>query len=148
MTWDQVFLTVWAIGILVTWPPLLWVSYRSRITRGEPIVPHAPLHALFCERRASGRAVGTIFGRASNCLQVSVADEELWITPVFPFNMIAPYGFMGLEWRVPKNSVEARAERGWLGNNVTLQVSGSSGRPHVIELRLKSPDAFITALRA
>jgi len=109
--WTKVFLVVWVAGVLVTWPPWIWFSIRSRRVRDEPLVPRPPANAEFCERGASGTARGNIFGSAHNCLQVSVTGGELWITPTFPLNLIAPYGLMGLEHRTPR-AVSSLAESG------------------------------------
>jgi len=65
---------------------------------------------------------------------VAVTGDELWITPTFPFNMIAPHGFMGLE-------------KTWLGSVVVLQLPAPNGDIRTIELKLKSPDAFLNALQ-
>jgi hypothetical protein len=147
--WANVFFIVWLVVLLITWPPWFWFSVQSRRTRGEPLVPMPPAGASFCERGASGRARGNIFGNAHNCLQVAITDDELWITPTFPFNLIAPYGLMGLEYRTPKSRV-SRAERraSWLGTSVVLDIlQPTEGKAHTVELRLKSPDAFLAALR-
>ena len=147
--WTKVFLVVWSAGVLMTWPPWIWFSIHSRRVRDEPLVPRPPSNAEFCERGASGTVRGNIFGNASNCLQVSVTGGELWITPTFPFNLIAPYGVMGLEYRTPKSQVAVvELESGWLGTSVLIDIrQPGKGKTSNIKLRLRSPDAFLAALR-
>jgi hypothetical protein len=88
-------------------------------------------------------------GNAHNCLQVAVTGGELWITPTFPFNLIAPYGFMGLERRTPTTMVtRAELQRGWLGASILLDIQEpEKAKPSTVELRLKAPEAFLSALR-
>jgi hypothetical protein len=145
-----IFLIVWLVGIFVIWPPWFWLSYRSRRTRGEPLIPRAPANALFCERSASGRAQGNILGSARNCLMVSIAGDELWITPTFPFNSIAPYGVMGLEYRVSRSRVvRAEARKNWIGSLVVIEIAPLGGaKSRTLELKLKDPEAFLKALRS
>lgn len=147
--WAKVFIVVWVAGALTIWPLWIWYSIHSHRVRGEPLVPRPPAGAQFCERGASATVRGAIFGRARNCLQVSVAGGELWITPTFPFNLVAPYGFMGLDYRTPRSEV-TRAERrsGWLGDQVLLDIrQPETGETRTLKLRLRSPDAFLAALR-
>src|SRR4051812_39639542 len=99
------FFVAWLAVVILTGPPWFWFTIRSRKIRNEPLIPRRPADAKYFERSASGRASGNIFARAANCLIVAVAEEGLWITPRFPFNLIAPYGFMGLEYRLPKSAI-------------------------------------------
>jgi len=79
---------------------------------------------------------------------VAVTGDELWITPTFPFNMIAPHGFMGLEYRTARShAVIVKTEKTWLGSVVVLQLPAPNGDIRTIELKLKSPDAFLNALQ-
>ncbi len=146
---EEIFLAVWLAGMLLTWPPLIWFSINSRRVRGEPLIPRAPVEAAFCERRASGLAHGTLFGRASNCLMVAITGDELWITPIFPFNLIAPYGFMGLEYRMSRRQVSFVETRDtMLGASVVIEIPRPGARPRRVELRLKDRNAFLAALRS
>lgn len=112
------------------------------------MVPRAPVGAAFCERRASGQAVGNVFGNASNCLMVAVTGDQLWITPTFPFNMIAPYGLMGLEYRVPRMQVVcAEARKTWLGSRVEIEIARPGQPARTLRLLLKDPEAFLAALK-
>ena len=104
MSNPDLFLIVWLIGVLLVWPPRFWVSVRSRRVRGEPIIPRPPANASFCERRASGSLKNTL-GGARNCQMVCVVGDSLWITPTFPFNMIAPYGLLGMEHRIVRDEI-------------------------------------------
>ena len=140
------FLIVWLCGTSIVWPTWLWFSIRSRQKIGEPLNPKPLAGTEFCERSASGNARGKIFGKAHNCLMVSVTRTELWITPRFPFNLIAPYGFMGLEYRVPKNQVvRAEMRKRFLGSTVEIEISSPKGTK-ILSLKLRQPEAFLEAL--
>jgi len=143
---ETIFLVVWLIGVICTWPPWLWYSIQSRRRIGEPVFPKSPINADFCERRASGHARGKIAG-ATRCLLVVVANEQLWITPRSPFNLIAPYGAFGLEHRVPAKAVKVvKQSRGLMGDRVEISLPGDNGRAVFVTLWLKSPEAFLAAL--
>ncbi len=144
---ETIFVAVWAVGMVLTWPPWFWFSIRSRKVRGEPLIPRPPVGAVFCERKASGRAHDNLLGRASNCLMVAIRGDELWITPNFPFNMIAPYGFMGLEHRIDRRRVRAEALRTPFGRRVALNFTSADGKLRSLDLALRDPDGFLAALK-
>lgn len=144
---EDVFLAVWLAGMLLIWPPWIWFNINSRRTRGEPLIPRPPTGAAFCELRASGRAHGTLLGRASNCLLVTITGDELWITPTFPFNLIAPYGLMGLEHRVSRSQVKF-VEMGdsLFGASVLIDIPRPNAPSRRVELRLMDHKSFLAAL--
>ena len=142
----ELFLVVWVIGVLLVWPPWFWMSVRSRRVRGEPIIPRAPANASFCERRASGSLKNTL-GGAKNCLMVCVVGDKLWITPTFPFNMIAPYGMLGMEHRTARDEIiSLEFHKAWLGDVVLIEFRRQGARPVLLELRLRDPEGFFAAL--
>jgi hypothetical protein len=144
---EDVFLAVWLTGMLLTWPPWIWFSINSRRTRGEPLVPRPPTGAAFCELRASGRAHGTLLGRASNCLMVAIAGDELWITPTFPFNLVAPYGLMGLEYRIPKRTVTVvETSDSLFGPTVVIDIPRPNAPSRRVALKLTDRKAFLATL--
>ena len=144
---EDVFLAVWLAGMLLTWPPWIWFSINSRRTRGEPLVPRPPTGAAFCELRASGRAHGTLLGRASNCLMVAIAGDELWITPTFPFNLVAPYGLMGLEYRIPKRTVTVvETSDSLFGPTVVIDIPRPNAPSRRVALKLTDRKAFLATL--
>jgi hypothetical protein len=141
---ERLFLTVWVVGILLTWPPWIWWSIQSRRRGGYPIIPRLPDDALYGEKHASGREHGK-FGGARNCLLVAVTRDEFTVAPRFPFNLIAPRGILGLEYTAPGASVAATQHRGWGGTNVRIFLT--TGRKEaVLDLKLRRPEAFIEAL--
>jgi hypothetical protein len=145
----DIFLVVWLIGILTIWPIWFGISISGRRKRGEPLIPKPPATAQFSERRASGNQEGHPLAHARKCLQVCVADGVLWVTPTFPFNLLAPYGMMGLEHRVALvniHDVEIRRDV-FGGKSVQLRIA-PDGQAHakVLNLLLKAPDAFVAAL--
>lgn len=145
----DLFLIIWLIAMILVWPPWIWMSVHGRMERGEPVIPRKPVNATFCERKASGRARGNILGQASRCLMVAVTGPELWITPTFPFNMIAPYGLLGLEHRVARKQVAVVETReSMFGSTVVLKIPQRNAEPRIVDLRLKDTKAFLAALRA
>ena len=144
----DIFLIVWVIGVLLTWPPWIWWSVRSRKVRGEPLMPRPPANAAFCERGASGWLQNNPLAAARNCLQVAIHGDQLWITPTFPFNLIAPYGLMGLEYRVDRRKVMlAEKRRIIFGTIVYLELPRPDGRSRRVDLKLRDPDGFLKALK-
>ena len=142
----NIVLIFWPIVLIAIWPVGIYFSIRSRKRRGEPVRPQPPQDAWFCEGWASGNSG---WGRhANNCLMVCVTQKELWITPRFPFNLFLPFGWLGLEFRLPKSAVlRAVRQRSFLGANVVLDLAPpGESRTRTISLRLKQPDAFIEAL--
>ena len=150
MSWNLavlIFMVVWFAGVLIVWPRHIRASIHSRQERGEPVNPQAPIGATYCERHASGHCRG-LFAGATNCLMVAITGDELWITPIFPFNLVAPYGKHGLEYRVQRSQVTSarQLERGWRSYNLLLELPNANGQLRELELRLNNPDRFLIAL--
>jgi hypothetical protein len=145
----DIFLVIWLIGILTTWPVWFWIVISSRRKRGEPIIPKPPVNSQLCERRVSGAREGAIFAHAANCLLVCVFDGILWVTLTFPFNLIAPYGLSGLDHRVALRDVkDVELKKGLFGRTVRLRIAPSGGKSTTLILRFKEPEEFLAALRA
>jgi hypothetical protein len=145
---ERTFLVIWAVGMLVTWPPWFSFAVRSRRKRSEPLRPRRPADALYFERGASGSARGWL-GGASKALSVAVTPDELWIAPIFPLTLFFPYGAYGLDHREPKARIvraePTRSLRSW---NVELELPGRDWRRNAeLKLKLKDPEAFLAALR-
>jgi len=136
-----VFTCVWLAGWVVA-------SIVFRLQRGKPIIPRLPDNALFKERAASGRSLKnflTFIGGASSCLMVAVTDDELIVTPFFPFNLMFLPEIYGLEVRVPRSNVHiANPTAGLFGGKVVLSIDGEY--PHEFSLRLRNRNAFLAAM--
>lgn len=141
---EHLFLTIWTIGVLLTWPPWIWWSIHTRRASGYPLIPRAPRDALYSEGMASGREHGKL-GGARKCLLVTITRGQFIVTPRFPFNLVAPRGILGLEHTLPRASVAAALHRGWGGTNVRVSIP-STNEEVVLDLKLRSPDAFLAAL--
>lgn len=112
--------------------------------------PHFPardeVHVLFDERWTSGRSFKSLLtrlGGANKCLRVTVTDDELWITPHFPFSAFA--ATYDLDHRARRDAVR-HIERH--RRNVTIDFVGADGQEHRLELRLRDADGFVAALSA
>lgn len=143
MSAERVFLVVWIVGVLLTWPPLLAWAIRSRRDAGFPLVPRAPADAVYVDRRASGTQRGKWLP-ASNCLIVAVTASELIVTLKFPFLLIAPVPIAGFAHRAPLSVVSAEPHRDWSGSNVRVTIGGH--RPAVLRLRVRESEGLLAAL--
>lgn len=145
---DGLLFTLWLGGMLLTWPAALWYARHSRARRGEPWIPRKPADARFVQSWASGYGGGVPVGGASNCLLVAITPDELWVTPQFPFNLFIPYGWLGLDHRVRASGiVEAGVTRGLLTREVRLLLQDGKGGRRKLNLLLRSPEAFLEAVR-
>ena len=144
----MVLLVVILVAILIALPFGVWMAFGRRRAGAEPSIALRPEDAEFYERGASGRCRGHAAG-ARNCLFVAVGQGELWIKPVFPLKFLAPPGELGLDVHLPKSAVtSARTEPGLpFGTKVVLQLPAADGATKTVDLFLKSPDAFLAALR-
>lgn len=143
---DHLLLTIWAVGMLVIWPPSLWWVVRSRRAQGFDLMARTPADQIFAEKGASGSEAGKL-GGASNCLLVAVTPREFIITPNFPFSLIAAAGGpIGLVHRAPRSAVSASATKSWRGGNVRVEVEKAAKRV-VMDLKLRDPHRFLAALR-
>lgn len=143
MEGEHLFLVVWAIGILLIWPPWFWWVIRSRRAGGYQMIPKIPPHAMYAEKRVSGSELGKL-GGARNCLLVVLTTDEFVLTPTFPFNLLSPpRGPLGLVHKVSRRNVRASAHRSWRGN-VRVELTGASYA--TIDLKLRDPERFLEAL--
>ena len=142
-------LVVILVVILIALPFGVWMAFGRRRAGVEPNIALRPEDADFYERGASGRCRGHAAG-ARNCLLVAVGQGALWIKPVFPLKLLAAFGHLGPDVHLPKSAViSARTEPCLpFGTKVVLQLSAADGAANTVDLFLKSPDAFLAALRS
>jgi hypothetical protein len=97
----------------------------------------------FRERGASGKRTKPFTpGGASRVLDVVVTDRELWIRGIWPiFTYIGKQ--TGLTHRVPLTSLGPVVTH---GNRVELRFNDASGSECQLELQLKNPRAFVSAV--
>ncbi len=146
MSDEQLFLVIWGVAMLVTWPPWIWWSIRSRQAHGYPIIPRMLSASVYSERRASGRQQGKLAG-ASNCLLISVTKDTFLVAPAFPFNLVAPRGMFGLEHTLPRDRIVASTQTTWLGANVRVEL-GPEADHAILDLKVRDPAAFVKAVGA
>jgi hypothetical protein len=128
--WFSWFAPVWIAAII-----LPSIVYRKAC--GRPIFPRVPEHALFVERMASATF-------ASNCLIVAVTDNELTVTPFFPFNLMFLPEIYGLEQHIPAAQIRAAtiANRVFGANAIVIYGDGA----RKMGLRVRNPEGLIAAL--
>lgn len=134
------FALVWVIGNSA------WRFYRHR-QRGISFPPLKSVHVRFHEGAASGNSDKNSFSRmggARRCLRVTVTDDEVWVRPFFPFNLITE---SDLEHRIPVSSITfAQLADSKLGRRVLLNFRLPDGDSRRLSLDLREPDHFLAAL--
>lgn len=129
---------VWVFGCIAF---MLW---RHK-ARGVRFPNRNDVNVLFEERWASGRSYKSLFtrfGGASNCLRVTVTEDELWVTLRFPFSAMAAQ--LDLEHRIPRDAITKIEQNHKIVSVVfTLDV----GEERRIDLQLRKADQFLAALQ-
>jgi hypothetical protein len=137
------FLLLWAAAVAWCVGGMAFMLWRRRV-RGPHFPDRDQVNILFEERWTSGRSFKSLFtrlGGANNCLRVTVTDDELWIAPHFPFSAFA--GKFDLDHRISRDAI-TRIEQN--GRRITIEFALDAGEVRRVELRLRSPDGFRTAI--
>lgn len=119
---------------------LLW----RRKVRGPHFPRRNEVNILFEERWTSGRSFKTFLtriGGANNCLRVTLTDDELWVTPHFPFSALG--GKFDLDHRIRRDSIVSMERNRKM---IRLSYILTDGDDRTIELRLRKADEFYRAL--
>ncbi|HEY3411803.1 MAG TPA: hypothetical protein VGM51_01970 [Armatimonadota bacterium] len=119
--------------------------------RGDIFPTEPPREIRFREASASGRSFRSVFSRfggASNCLEVTVTDDELWTRPGWPFRLIWTGRENGLENRIPLASISAVTHTGWRKRGRLLEYRDMSGGVGSLELRVRDVESFDRALQS
>ncbi len=128
------FAIVWCISFFsLTW---LWIKKKGIVFPSKSTVK-----ILFEEKMASGRShksVITKLGGGRNCLNIIVTSDELWITAVFPFNLVAFY-YDGIH-KIPLSLIRKTYKS---GKSVFVEFQRKNGSPGKFELQLKNPNNFL-----
>jgi hypothetical protein len=141
--WFFLATTVWVVA---------WVAGTAmyRAGRGK-LFPRTPPDAVFSESWTSGRSERnflTSLGGARNCLRVVLTPERLAIDAEFPFNLVPVELLYDNVQDIPVSAIGRVSERdGLLGRTVVVDFDRLDGRPSRYSLRLRSPDAFISAVK-
>lgn len=130
---------IWVAGVI-------GFSIFRRKNAGKALFPKPAEGATFIERGASGRSLMNFWSRiggARNCLIVSVTRTDIFITPMFPFNLMFLPDIYGLELQVERESIVTVEQRsGFLGSTVIVRW----GQGNAFELQLRNPDDFMRAV--
>jgi hypothetical protein len=104
---------------------------------------------LYQDKTASGRSLenmATRMGGARNCLQITVFQDELWVTLCFPFAAFA--SIYDIEHRIKKDDIISIREQDsrLMGRSLVIDYRREDGRTAQFELVPKRYDAFKQAL--
>ncbi|HJS07234.1 MAG TPA: hypothetical protein VJ809_06220 [Pirellulales bacterium] len=139
------FLLLWAAAVAWCIGGMAFLLWR-RSRRGPHFPDRDEVNVLFKEKWTSGRSCKSLFtrlGGANNCLRVVVTDNELWIAPHFPFSAFA--GQFDLDHRISRDVIKNIEQN---GRKVTVEFAVEECQTRKVELRLRNPDAFVTAIES
>ena len=143
---DLLFLiaSVWLVlGVTIA------IVYSLRKLKAVPKIEQRDI--LFREWRASGASHRSFFTRvcgARNCLVVTVTKTELHVSPIFPLNLMFLPWINDLEHHIPLDRItNITSKKGFLRRRTLIvDFFGEDCGKKEIELTLKSPDDFLSAL--
>ena len=127
----------------------LAIVYCLRKLKAVPKIEQRDI--LFREWRASGsshRSLFTRLGGARNCLVVTVTKTELHLCLIFPLNLMFLSRIYDLEHHIPLDRItNITSKKGFLRRRTLIvDFFGEDCGKREIELILKSPDDFLSAL--
>jgi len=128
---------------------LFWIvfSIYYRKKKGKIILGDPKVQILFKENTGSGSSnknILTKFGGARNCLKVILSDNQLIITPFFPFNLMLMPEFLDLEHYIIYDDI-LEIRKGFMNSlNILFRINGESRE---ISLRLKQKEQFLSILK-
>lgn len=139
------FCALWVIAFSAFFA---WRRYRA--VPIHPPISEADLR--FVEKYASGfshKNAFTKLGGARNALVVKVLKDGVLIEPIAIIRWIMPIGFNDLEHYIAKSSI-TRVQPGtsFGRDSVRLEFRGKDGAPNAVELILRKPQQFMSALQA
>jgi hypothetical protein len=137
--------------ICLAWVVLVVIaSAIYRTSRGKPVLTQPPHEPVFLERWTSGRSLRSVLtrlGGARNCLLVAVTREALVIRPHFPFTLLFLPEIYGLEWTIPRSSIQRVAQvEGLIGRRLLVEFKSGGGDIERVELILRDSEQFRQAL--
>lgn len=139
-------LTFW-LGCYGVW---FVFSLCLRYFTKKPIVPHVPKTAVFHAERCSGRLLRDAMRPIKSLrgsLLVYIADQNLYVVPRFPFNLISVHNFYSFEFAVPLAAITTIEPIEHLeGGAVRINFNSAYRAP--IELDMKDAQTFIDILRS
>jgi hypothetical protein len=139
------FLLIWAAAVAWSVAAMAFMLWR-RSRRGPHFPDRDDVHVLFEETWTSGRSYKTLFTRlgwANNCLRVIVTGDELWIAPHLPFSAMA-WQF-DLDHRIRRDAIKSIEQN---GRKVTIEFAVEEAQTRKVELKLRNPDEFLSAMES
>lgn len=138
-------------AICLAWVALVVAaSAIYRTSRGKPVLTRAPNEPVFLERWTSGRSLRNVLtrlGGARNCLLVAVTRDALVIRPHFPFTLLFLPEVYGLDWTIPRSSIQSVEQvEGLMGARLLVAFLSGEGNTERVELILRQSEQFRQAL--
>ncbi len=131
---------------------VLLLSVAYRLYKGNPIFRPDFDQVRFLDTWRSGwsdRDTLTRLGGARNCLWIAVTQDELWISPHFPFNLLFIPEAFHLDFRIPGRAVIKMTERSVGGESRgIIRFRHATGEEDSFEFTVKDLRGFRKALNA
>jgi hypothetical protein len=145
-TIPTVIWVVWIVTVILS-ATFTLIKWNQRRKRGSlfPVIGQDQI--LYKEFFGSGRSLnGNPFAGANNCLKLVVTPDELWVTPIFPFSVMAE--MLDLEHRIlKKDIVSLHEDRSWLlGGRLIVEFRREDGQLRRFEFRPSRYEPFKQAL--
>lgn len=144
-------LVVFLLGIAGVGSVLV-LSIAYRLYKSKPIFRPNFEQVRFLETWRSGwsnRDTLTRLGGARNCLWIAVTQNELWISPHFPFNLLFIPEVFHLDFRIPGKAIVEMTHMS-LGEESRgiIRFRHATGEEDSFEFTVKDLEEFRNALNA
>lgn len=131
---------------------VLVLSVAYRLYKSKPIFRPDFDRVQFLDTWQSGwsnRDTLTRLGGARNCLWIAVTQDELWISPHFPFNLLFIPEVFHLDFRIPGRAILEMTEKSLEGESRgIIRFRHATGEEDSFELTVKDLEQFRKALNA
>lgn len=129
---------------------VLLLSVAYRLYKGKPIFRPDFDQVRFLDTWRSGwsdRDTLTRLGGGRNCLWIVVTQDELWISPHFPFSLLFIPEAFHLDFRIPGSAVLEMTERSLGGeSHGIIRFRHATGEEESFEFTVKDLEGFRKAL--
>lgn len=131
---------------------VLAFSVTYRLAKGKPIFRPSFAHVRFLETWRSGRSPRDALTRLSprqRWLWVAVTNDELWVSPHFPFTLLFLPEAFHLDFRIPGKTIIQMTEKESAGNHLVLiRFRHATGEEDSLEIVVENIATFRNAIAA